>query len=327
MSVEDERKLFVAGLAETATEQGLRELFESTGGTVDEITVPRDRATGKVRGFAFLTMGSSDQAETARQELDGSLQEGRNISVREFRGDRSAGPAPRPSQAPPDGEESTLYVGNLPFDAQMQDVQDLFAGAGFEDVRRVHLPMDAEGRARGFGFVTLASADDARRAVDEMSGVTLRGRPLSISVARARGKTPGGPRPTRPPPGGAGYVGGGGGGYASGGGGGYAGGGGGGYAGGGGGFTGGSRPPGRPSRPLESSGDTGGGAFHQPPPPNFGDAGGDRGRNNTKWEKKKEKKRKNRLQGDRGGRKRRGGGGDEFRSVRPDDYVDRWDDD
>ncbi len=301
MSVEDERKLFVAGLAETATEQGLRELFESTGGTVEEITVPRDRSTGKVRGFAFLTMGTVAEAGQARQQLDGSLQDGRSISVREFRGDRTTQSPPRASQPPPDGEDTTLYVGNLPFDAQTQDVQELFGASGFSEVRRVHLPTDADGRARGFGFVTLGSADDARRAVEEMAGASLRGRPLSISVARARGKPA--PRPSRPPTGGGGY---------------------------GGGFgpsAGAPRPPARPARPIDAGSESAG-AFRPPPPPEFGGGGFDGGdnRRSAKWEKKKEKKRKNRLQADRGGKKRRGDEED-FRSMRPDDYADRWDDD
>lgn len=303
MSVEDERKLFVAGLPETATEDGLRELFESTGGSVAEITVPRDRATGQVRGFAFLTMGSADEAVAARRQLDGSLQEGRSISVREFRGDRSAGgaggPSPRASQPPQDSEDCTLYVGNLPFDTQGTDLESLLSESGFAEVRRIHLPTDQEGRARGFGFVTLNSAEDARRAVEELAGATLRGRQLSISVARARGNKPspgGAPRPSRPPmsqastphapavraprpPGG-------------------------------GGFGGGDEPP-----------------FFQPPAPDFGDgSAAAEPRRAVRWEKKKEKKRKNRLSGqERSGPKKRRSG--DFHSTRPDDYVNDWDDD
>lgn len=298
MSVEDERKLFVAGLPETATEDGLRELFEATGGSVAEVTVPRDRATGKVRGFAFLTMGSASEAAVARRQLDGSLQDGRSISVRAFRGDRSApgAPAPRPSQPPQESEDSTLYVGNLPFDTQITDLEALFGEAGFAEVRRVHLPTDQDGRARGFGFVTLASADDARRAVDELGGVALRGRQLSISVARARGNkpSPGSPRPSRPPMS--------------------------------------QAPPraaatprtGRP--PGAGFGD--GDVPFLAPPPEFGASGAAAAdpRKAMRWEKKKDKKRKNRLGGpEKSSSKRRRGG--DFHSTRPDDYVNDWDDD
>jgi RNA recognition motif-containing protein len=210
MSVEDARKLFVAGLSETATEDDVRQLFEGTGGSVDELSVPRDRATGNIRGFAFLTMATESQARAAREKLDGSVQAGRSISVREFRGDRTTNTLARPPQGPPPGDDSTLYIGNLPFNCTSEELGELFRARGFDDVRRVHLPIDPEGRARGFGFLTLGSAESARRAVDEVHDGVLHGRTLSVSVARARGEKPsprvGGPPSrqivSRPPPGG-----------------------------------------------------------------------------------------------------------------------------
>ncbi len=302
MSGDDDRKLFVAGLAEAVTEVSLRELFESTGGSVEQVSVPRDRATGRVRGFAFVTMGSEAEANKARTQLDGSIQDGRSISVRAFRGDRSAGPAPRHSSPPPAGDDSTLYVGNLPFTCTTAELEGVFRDAGFDDVRRIHLPTDQDGRARGFGFVSLETADSARRAVDEMAEVAMQGRRLSISVARARGKggppgpvgrgpgprpsgAPPGPRPSRPP-----------------------------------GAWGGSGPsdappPFRDDYPQDS--------FGPPAPP----APGDESRRSARWEKKKEKKRKGRLGGDesRGPKRKRGDGGGH--STRARDYVDDWDDD
>ena len=84
MSTEDARKLFVAGLPDTITEDVLRQLFEATGGTVVDVSIPRDRATGKPRGFGFVTMSTSEQAAAARDSLDGSVQAGQSISVRPF---------------------------------------------------------------------------------------------------------------------------------------------------------------------------------------------------------------------------------------------------
>ncbi len=295
MSVEDERKLFVAGLDESATEQGLRELFESVGGTVQEVSVPRDRATGIARGFAFLTMATAEEARAVRAKLDGSIQGGRSISVREFRGDRGGGPTNRPSQPPAASEESTLYLGNLPFDCSPADVEQLFADNGFDRVRRVHLPTDADGRARGFGFVTLDSADSARRAADELTSLELRGRSLSVSVARARGAPAGGggPRPTRPPMARPPM----------------------------------SRPAGPRTPPTAPANEPGPGFAPSFPPAEAGGEAGDARRAN-RWEKKKDKKRKQRLGSEeRQPKKRRGGGSGSFRSTRADDYVDDWDDD
>src|SRR3954466_15338008 len=91
---EDARKLFVAGLPETVTDEGLRALFTSTGAGIDELSLPRDRTTGRPRGFAFVTLSSADDAQRAREQLDGSPMEGRSISVRPFSSGPPRGAAP-----------------------------------------------------------------------------------------------------------------------------------------------------------------------------------------------------------------------------------------
>jgi len=116
-----------------------------------------------------------------------------------------------------------LFVGNLSFDATENDLQDLFAQAG--PVNSVNIMQDrATGRARGFGFVEMASDADAEKAISMFNGKDFQGRALTVNEARPREERSGG--------GGGGYRGGGGGGYRGGGG----GGGGGGGRGGGGGY-------------------------------------------------------------------------------------------
>ena len=113
-----------------------------------------------------------------------------------------------------------IYVGNLPFTATEAEVRTLFSEHG--TVESVSLPTDREtGRPRGFGFVEMSQAD-AARAIQNLNGKELGGRPLRVNEAQDKPRTGGG--------GGGGYRGGGGGG-----GGGYRGGGGGGSGGGGGG--------------------------------------------------------------------------------------------
>ena len=118
-----------------------------------------------------------------------------------------------------------MYVGNLPFAAQEQDVRELFSQYG--GVTEVFLPMDREsGRPRGFAFVTMDSPEAMQAAINGLNGQEFQGRKLAINEARPREERPGG----------FGGGGGGRGGYGGGGGrGGYGGGGGGrgGYGGGG----------------------------------------------------------------------------------------------
>jgi cold-inducible RNA-binding protein len=82
-----------------------------------------------------------------------------------------------------------LYVGNLPFSAGEQELQDLFAGAG--QVETVNIVRDmATGRARGFAFVEMASDDDAQNAITTLHNTQFGGRNLTVNEARP--KTPGG---------------------------------------------------------------------------------------------------------------------------------------
>jgi hypothetical protein len=130
----------------------------------------------------------------------------------------------------------SIFVGNLPFRAEKEDVMELFAAFG--EVVNCSLPLERDtGRKRGFAFVEMADGDSEERAIEALQGADLMGRPLRINKAEPRsgGGGGGGPRGG----GGGGYGGGGGGGGYRGGGGGYGGGGGGGYRGGGGGYGGG----------------------------------------------------------------------------------------
>ena len=135
-----------------------------------------------------------------------------------------------------------LYVGNLSFRATTEEIREAFSQAG--EVTDVHLVTDREtGQPRGFGFVTMATAEAAAKAIERWNGAELGGRALRVNEAEDRRGGPGG-----------GGGGGGGGGRPRGGGGGFGGGGGGGFGGGGGGGGRGGDRGGRGGR-----GDRGGG--------------------------------------------------------------------
>ena len=78
-----------------------------------------------------------------------------------------------------------LFVGNLSFNTTENELQDLFAQHG--TVTEANLITDREtGRARGFGFVTMGSPEDAQKAIDALNGTQLDGRALTINVAKPR---------------------------------------------------------------------------------------------------------------------------------------------
>jgi RNA recognition motif-containing protein len=83
---------------------------------------------------------------------------------------------------------TTIYVGNLPFNATEQDLRALFERHGA--VELVKLINDREtGKPRGFGFVEMAQAD-AQAAIQALNGQQLGGRPLRINEAQERPQRP-----------------------------------------------------------------------------------------------------------------------------------------
>lgn len=88
-----------------------------------------------------------------------------------------------------------LYVGNLPYNISEDEIRDAFTGEG-RQVSEVAIITDREtGRPRGFAFVTMASDEDARAAVEAMDGANMGGRTLKVNEAEERrggGRGPGG---------------------------------------------------------------------------------------------------------------------------------------
>lgn len=78
------RKLYVGNLPYQAGEGELHELF-ARAGTVESVTVMRDMATGRARGFAFVEMSTDAEAQRAIQELNDFQFGGRGLTVNEAR--------------------------------------------------------------------------------------------------------------------------------------------------------------------------------------------------------------------------------------------------
>src|SRR6476620_10871713 len=86
---------------------------------------------------------------------------------------------------------SRLFVGNLSFNTTENDLQDAFAAFG--TVTEASLMIDKmSGRPRGFGFVTMASAEEAQKAIDGLNGKQMDGRALTVNIARPREERAGG---------------------------------------------------------------------------------------------------------------------------------------
>jgi cold-inducible RNA-binding protein len=97
-----------------------------------------------------------------------------------------------------EGSDMDIYVGNLPWSCNDDDLRDLFQPFG--EVEGARVIMDREtGRSRGFGFVQMPSNEEASKAIEGLNGQDMDGRPLRVNESQ-------------PKPRGGGYGGGGGGG-------------------------------------------------------------------------------------------------------------------
>ncbi|KAL6492691.1 hypothetical protein OROGR_017616 [Orobanche gracilis] len=183
-----ELKLFVGNLPFSVDSAALAGLFEQAGG-VEMVEVIYDKATGRSRGFGFVTMSTVEEAEAAAQKFNGYELEGRALRV-------SSGPPPPKREnvlfrgfRGPEGTSSfdttRLHVGNLSWDVDNLALETLFSEQG--KVKEAKVIYDREsGRSRGFGFVTYSSPEEVNNAIEVLNGTDLEGRPIRVSHAEAR---------------------------------------------------------------------------------------------------------------------------------------------
>lgn len=84
-------KLFVGGLPFSTSEERLREVFAQAG-NVESAVVVTDRGTGRSRGFGFVEMSTSEEADQAVTKLNGKDLDGRQLKVERAKSSDSGGP-------------------------------------------------------------------------------------------------------------------------------------------------------------------------------------------------------------------------------------------
>ncbi len=82
-----------------------------------------------------------------------------------------------------------IYVANLSFDVQDEDLRELFASYG--EVSSAKIIMDKmTSRSRGFGFVEMADDAAAKKAISELDGSSVQGRPIKVNEAKPKEDKP-----------------------------------------------------------------------------------------------------------------------------------------
>lgn len=165
----DVGKLFIGGLNWETDEDRLKQYF-SKYGEVIEINVMRDGATGKSRGFAFLTFTTGDSVDAVLKEkhiLDGKLID--------------------PKRAIPKDEQEKVgkvFVGGIAADVTPEEFRSYFEKFGSIIDSQLMINKDT-GKSRGYGFVTYDSAEAVER-VTRNNYVMFHGKKMEIKKAQPR---------------------------------------------------------------------------------------------------------------------------------------------
>ncbi len=177
-------KLFVRNLSWNVTETDLYDLFGQVG-QVLSAKIPTRREDGKPRGFAFVEMGSAQEAQRAIQTLNGQYLQGRDLVVDlqdESRGDGGGRVQGGGSSGP--SKSAKLFVRSIAYTVSEAELLDLFQQAGA--VLSVKLPTDREtGEPKGFGFVEMHSSEEAEQAIRMLNHKMLRGKEIVIDYQDA----------------------------------------------------------------------------------------------------------------------------------------------
>ncbi|PKI35302.1 hypothetical protein CRG98_044316 [Punica granatum] len=175
------------------TSSQLLEVFQEAGRVVN-VEVVYDRVTDRSRGFAFVTMGSIEEANEAIRMFDGSQVGGRTVKVNfpevPRGGEREVmGPKIRSSNRGFVDSPHKIYAGNLGWGLTSQGLRDAFADQPGLLSTKVIYDRNS-GRSRGFGFISFESAEAVESALNAMNGVEVEGRPLRLNLAAERASSP-----------------------------------------------------------------------------------------------------------------------------------------
>lgn len=179
--------LYVKNLPDDATKDSVEEMFAEYG-TVTSLAL--NAKDGKFRGVAFVNMAAPDEAAAAVEGLNGKEFGDKKLFVsrhqkkeerdRELRSRWEVRKAERQQKH----QGANLYVKNLT--EGMTDAKLNSEFAKFGAITSAKVMFDDKGKSKGFGFVCFTNPEEANKAVSEMSGRILDGKPLYVALAQRK---------------------------------------------------------------------------------------------------------------------------------------------
>ncbi|NXQ94515.1 RBM19 protein, partial [Sagittarius serpentarius] len=181
--------LFIKNLNFATTEDTLKETFSKVGAVKScTISKKKDKAgTLLSMGFGFVEYKKPENAQKALRRLQGCSVDGHKLEVKiSERAVRPAVKSSRKKQTVKKQKTSKILVRNIPFQATVREIRELFSTFG--ELKTVRLPkkMAGTGSHRGFGFVDFLTKQDAKKAFNALCHSThLYGRRLVLEWADA----------------------------------------------------------------------------------------------------------------------------------------------
>ncbi|CAJ1967285.1 unnamed protein product [Sphenostylis stenocarpa] len=195
-------RLFVGNLPYTLPSSLLAQRFGEAGNVVS-VEIVYDDIMDRSRGFAFVTMGSVEEAGCAIRMFDGSMlkmeaeqnssdgngcDDGQEIGGRIIKVNIAEIPKRGKRQVMGSSYKGfvdsphKIYAGNLGWGLTSQCLRDAFAEQpGFLSAKVIY--ERNSGKSQGYGFVTFKTAEDVEAALNSMNGVEVHGRPLRLNIA------------------------------------------------------------------------------------------------------------------------------------------------
>ncbi|KAL7030300.1 hypothetical protein ACKWTF_006605 [Chironomus riparius] len=181
----DSRTIFCMQLSQRVRARDLEEFFSSVG-KVRDVRLITCNKTKRFKGIAYVEFKDPESVALALG-LSGQRLLGIPISVQHTQAEKNRlanTTPPAPPKLPVQGP-MRLYVGSLHFNITEDMLRGIFEPFGKID--NIQLIMDAEtGRSKGYGFITFHNADDAKKALEQLNGFELAGRPMKVGNVTER---------------------------------------------------------------------------------------------------------------------------------------------
>ncbi|ERN01107.1 RNA-binding protein CP33, chloroplastic [Amborella trichopoda] len=174
--IEKKRKLYAENLPWTFSANDLRNLFGQCG-AVKDVDIIKHK-NGKSRGFAFITMDSTEEAVAAIDKFDSYELMGRIIRVQFAKRMKP----PRPDNMVMDTNYK-IYATNLTWKVRSSHLREFFMATTSPVSARVVFDSPS-GKSAGYGFIGYATKEEAEAAIAEFNGKELMGRPLRLQLSQ-----------------------------------------------------------------------------------------------------------------------------------------------